>query len=154
MNALSIRTALALAVLVACAGCGTHATLTEQAPEQASFEDIRIDGALPMPPNLPAPANAPFGPSSARIEHAVPYTFSLGHCGLLSPVDVDGSFWNPVDGVTPAGQPLDLETDAEMINATAGVIVVIGDEARFRTETGSVIRFTRHEGDKEFPACA
>ena len=47
----------------------------------------------------------------------------------------------------------DLESDAEMINATSGVIVVIGDEARFLTGTGSVIRFARHEGDKEFPAC-
>ena len=41
-----------------------------------------------------------------------------------------------------------------MINATAGVIVVIGDEARFRTESGSVIRFARHDGEKEFPGCA
>ncbi len=26
--------------------------------------------------------------------------------------------------------------------------------ARFRTESGSVVRFARHRGEKEFPACA
>jgi hypothetical protein len=107
----------------------------------------------PMPPNGPVPSGPPFGPSSAAIEDGIPYSFNLGHCGLDSPVDVDGSFWDAIDGVTPAGRPLDLRTDNEMINATAGVIVVIDDEARFRTASGSVIRFARHEGDKEFPAC-
>ena len=151
---MSIRTALGLTVLLASAGCGTDVPPTDQPLESISFDDIRIEDALQMPPNLPVAADAPFSPSSASIEHAVPYTFSLGHCGLLSPVDVDGSFWDPIDGVTATGRPLDLQTDGEMINATAGVIVVIGDEARFRTATGSVIRFARHEGDKQFPACA
>ena len=40
-----------------------------------------------------------------------------------------------------------------MINATGGVIVVIGDEMRFRTDSGSVVRFERHAGEKEFPGC-
>ena len=94
-----------------------------------------------------------FDPSSARLQEAVVYRFSLGHCGLHSPVDVDGSFWDAIEGIGPNGRPIDLETDGEMINATSGVIVVIGDEARFRTDTGSVIRFARHEGEKEFPGC-
>ena len=94
-----------------------------------------------------------FGPVSARVEHGVAYRFSLGHCGLHSPVDVDGSFWDAVDGTTASGEVLDLENDGEMINTTSGVIVVIGDEMRFRTDSGSVVRFARHDGDKEFPAC-
>jgi hypothetical protein len=95
-----------------------------------------------------------FDPLSVALEDGIPYSFNLGHCGLHSPVDVDGSFWDPINGVMATGQPLDLQNDTEMINATAGVIVVIGDEARFRTETGSIVRFARHEGDKEFPGCA
>ena len=91
--------------------------------------------------------------SSAPIEHAAPYRFSLGHCGLASPVDLDGSFWDAIDGLTAAGRPLDLESDPEMINATGGVIAIIGDEARFQTESGSVVRFARHAGEKEFPGC-
>lgn len=92
-------------------------------------------------------------PSSVPIEHGVAYEFNLGHCGLRSPVDVDGSFWDAVDGMASDGGPLDLDADAEMINATPGVIAVRGDEARFRTESGSVVRFERHAGDQEFPGC-
>ena len=94
-----------------------------------------------------------FDPQSDAIEEAVAYRFSLDHCGLHSPIDVDGSFWDPVDGSTAAGAELDLANDGEMINATWGIIVVIGDEARFRTASGSVVRLERHEGDKEFPGC-
>ena len=91
--------------------------------------------------------------SPGRSRRRVAYRFSLGHCGLLSPIDVDGSFWDPLDGTTPTGAELDLESDGEMINATGGVIVVIGDEMRFRTDSGSVVRFERHPGEKEFPGC-
>ena len=77
-----------------------------------------------------------FDPVSAPLDHAVPYRYELGHCGLLSPVDVDGSFWNPVDGTTADGAELDLRADSEMINATGGLIVVIGDEAALQDRVG------------------
>ena len=92
-------------------------------------------------------------PGSERLTHGFTYAFSLGHCGLASPVDVDGAFWDALDGTDATGAPLDLEADPEMINATAGQIVVLGDELRFRTETGSTVRFARHAGEKEFPGC-
>jgi hypothetical protein len=94
-----------------------------------------------------------FDPISAPLDDAVVYRYGLGHCGLHSPVDVDGSFWDLVDGTTASGAALDLAGDAEMINATQGAIVVIRDEMRFRTATGSVVRFERHQGEKEFPGC-
>ena len=147
MIALSVRTMLGLTILLAGAACSADPEVTDP------FDDIESGHARPMPPNEEVLSLFPNGPFSAAIEDGIPYTFNLGHCGLGSPVDVDRSFWDPIDGVTPNGQPLDLETDNEMINATAGVIVVIDDEARFRTASGSVVRFARHAGDKEFPAC-
>ena len=54
------------------------------------------------------------------IRDGVAYTFSLGHCGLHSPVDVDGSYWDELDGVATNGARIDLDTDGEMINATIG----------------------------------
>lgn len=45
----------------------------------------------------------PLEPSSPAA--AVEGPFSLGHCGLLSPVDYDASFWDPIgqiDGDHPA----------------------------------------------------
>ena len=92
-------------------------------------------------------------PLAGPVEHGVAYRFTLGHCGLHSPIEVDGSYWDEVDGQDRTGAPLDLETDGEMINATAGVIVVIGDEMRFRTDGGSIVRFSRHADAKEFPPC-
>lgn len=94
-----------------------------------------------------------FEPSSVPIDHGAPYRFSLGHCGLASPVDVDGSFWDPIDGEGSGGAPLNLTADPEMINATSGIFAVIDDEARLRTDSGAVVRFERHAGTKEFAIC-
>jgi hypothetical protein len=142
---------LAVVLLVANVACASASD---------PFEQVGIGGARPMPPGRPFAEGRPgptggtiLDPSSSAVEHAVPYVFSLGHCGLHSPVDVDGSFWDPIDGLTPTGERLDMTTDGEMINATPGVFVVIEDAARFRTETGSVVRFARHDGGKEFPGC-
>lgn len=126
----------------------------------SGFEEVSTADPRDLPLSFEAHEGRPgpnggtmLDPISAPLDDGVAYLFNLGHCGLLSPVDLDGSFWSPLDGTTAAGAPLDLNADAEMINATAGVAVVIGDEARFRTAFGSVVRFARHEGEKEFPGC-
>lgn len=131
-------------------------------PREASseFDGVSTTNPRELPPSgefadgEPGPEGGiVFGPVSVPIDHAVAYRFSLGHCGLQSPVDIDGSFWDPLEGITSSGAELDLASDGEMINATSGVIVVIGDEMRFRTDSGSVVRFARRDGNKEFPAC-
>ena len=160
MKPLRFPVILALGTLVSIAACANDPAPTDQPIRSVTFEDVPVAEVRAMPPSGPVvdgrigPSGGTiFDPSSAALEQAVAYRFSLGHCGLQSPVDVDGSFWDAIGGVAPSGQPLDLGSDSEMINATSGVIVVIGDEARFRTDTGSVIHFARHEGDKEFPGC-
>ena len=138
--------------------CSANAVPTETA---AGFAGISTSNPRDLPLNFesreegrPGPnGGTVFDPISAPIDDEVAYRFDLGHCGLLSPVDLDGSFWDPLDGVTSSGAQLDLAGDPEMINAAAGAIVVIGDEMRFRTALGSVVRFERHEGEKEFPGC-
>ena len=149
---------LCLAVGVVLGACSANAVPTETA---AGFAGISTSNPRDLPLNFesreegrPGPnGGTVFDPISAPIDEEVAYLFDLGHCGLLSPVDLDGSFWDPLDGVTSSGAELDLAGDPEMINAAAGAIVVIGDEMRFRTALGSVVRFERHEGEKEFPGC-
>ncbi len=126
----------------------------------SAFESVSIENPNDLPVNFENHEGRPgpnggivFDPVSAPVDHASAYRYELGHCGLFSPVDVDGSFWDPVGGTTADGAELDLQADSEMINATGGLIVVIGDEARFRTASGSVVRFERHPGEKEFPGC-
>ena len=148
--------ALPLLLVVTLAACSAEAA----SPEPPSFDTITTDDARDLPPSGPFVDGRPgdsggtiLDPGSASIEPAIAYRFSLGHCGLFSPIDVDGSFWDPVEGRTASGAPLDLDGDPEMINATAGFFVIIGDEARFRTETGTVLELRRHPGEKEFPGC-
>ena len=149
--------ALLLAVHAIIAGCSVGG------PQPSSDLVITF---LPPAQARDLPADRPFAegrpgengetilrPVSVGVDDGASYRFSLGHCGLLSPVDVDGAFWDPVDAVDGAGRVIDLRTDDEMINQTAGVIIVIGDEALFRTEGGATVRFDRHAGEKAFPGC-
>jgi hypothetical protein len=151
---------LAFAAVVL-AACGSTTTATPTTPEPTGVVFGPFDAAEPMPEPRPM-ADGRLGPgggtilrpSSARLQHGRPYQFSLGHCGLHSPVDADGSFWDPMGGETNGGDPIDLSADVEMINATPGVLVVAGDRASFRTDSGTVVTFDRHDGDKEFSGCA
>lgn len=153
-----VHRAVLLAVLATVAGCSVGG------PEPSS--DLVITFLPPaqsrdLPPARPGAEGRPgengetiLRPVSVGIDDGASYRFSLGHCGLLSPVDVDGAFWDPVDAVDGAGNVVDLRTDDELINQTAGVIIVIGDEALFRTDGGTTVRFDRHAGEKAFPGCA
>jgi hypothetical protein len=72
--------------------------------------------------------------------------FSLGHCGLDSPIDVDGALWDAV-GVIDAGA-------SEAINAADGEFRRTGPTtAEFVTATGFRVALTRHEGAKSVPLC-
>jgi hypothetical protein len=124
------------------------------------FEGVSIEDARDLPASFASREGRPgpnggtvYDPISEPIDDGVAYRFDLGHCGLYSPVDLDGSFWDAIGGTASTGETLDLDTDGEMINATSGAIVVIGDEMRFRTASGSVVRFERHPGEKELPGC-
>jgi len=136
-------------------GCGAATPSASADPWDA------VDGQLrDLPPDIERAEGRPgpeggivIAPSSVQIDEGEPYRFSLGHCGLGSPVDVDGSFWEAVEGFDATGEPIDLESDVDTINATPGIIVVIGDEARFRTESGKVIRLERIFGEPEFMPC-
>jgi hypothetical protein len=72
--------------------------------------------------------------------------FSLGHCGLDSPIDVDGALWDPVGAI---------DADAtEAINAADGEFRRTGPTtAEFVTATGFRVALVRHEGRKSVPLC-
>jgi hypothetical protein len=85
-------------------------------------------------------------PQSGRAAGQVA-NVSLGHCGLYSPIDFDGSFWDPigsVDGDAP-----------EAINSASGTIRLLGpQEAEFRAPSGFTVRLRRHPGAQVFQGCA
>jgi hypothetical protein len=149
----SVALALAGLLLAACASASTPGpTVTVEWPLDGAGREMPPVGERPN--GVPGPGGGTIlRPVSAPIASGMAYRFTLGHCGLLSPIDVDGSFWDPVEGVSALGAPIELESDPEMINATGGTLAVFSDEMRFHTDGGSIVRFTRHDGAKEFPGC-
>lgn len=107
-----------------------------------------------IPPDIPTvslePESAP-----AAIEIGVPMPFTLGHCGLLSPIDLDGSFWQPVAGADADGGPIEGDDEiGELINATSGVLTLTtSDEAVFTTTAGSQIQLIRADGAVAYTLC-
>jgi hypothetical protein len=86
-------------------------------------------------------ATAPTSDPTDRSE--VPYR--LAHCGLLSGIDVDGSWWDPVGPIPdhPATS-----------NSADGVVSFTGpDSAVFQTPDGFSIALVRHPGSKHFHPC-
>lgn len=82
------------------------------------------------------------GPAAAPVGE-----MSLGHCGLHSPFDFDGSFWDPIG-------PVDGDA-AEAINSASGTIRLLGPvDAEFRAPSGFALRLRRHQGAKTFQGCA
>lgn len=116
-------------------------------------------------PALPAqvaviPADIPtvsITPESAAgmLVVGTPIEHSLQHCGLWSPVDVDGSLWQPIGGREASGAAITSdEAIGDLINATPGRFVLITpDSAEFHTLTGTVVAFARAPGALDYPLC-
>ena len=106
--------------------------------------DVAPDGSLIFGNHSTGLPEA-YEPQSARL--AVPVVeFSLAHCGLSSPIDVDGSFWDPVG-------PVDSNA-IEAINSSDGTFSLVGlNNAQFRSRTGFAVSLRRHVGAKNFFGC-
>jgi hypothetical protein len=108
-----------------------------------------------IPPDIPTVSVEPT--STRSLEIGQPLEFSLGHCGLWSPIDLDGSLWVADGGVTPTGAPIVEGDDAvigELINETPGVFVIVGEgAAHFTTQTGTILSLARAAGAVDYPLC-
>jgi hypothetical protein len=75
-----------------------------------------------------------------------PVAYTLGHCGIFSGVDVDGSWWDVVGPV-----PMD---SGEAVNGTPGILTVTDrDHASFTTPAGFAVQLERRDGPKLLPLC-
>ena len=86
-------------------------------------------------------------PSSAAGQLASgPVAFSLGHCGLWSGVDADGSWWDIVG-------PVDFD-HGDAINAAEGTLALTDpNHATFTSAGGLVVNLVRRVGPKLLPLC-
>ncbi len=84
--------------------------------------------------------------STAGQLGAQPIPYSLGHCGLGSGVDVDGSWWDPVGFV-------DVD-HSDAINAASGTFAPSDpNHATFTSVGGFRVNVVRRVGDKYLPMC-
>lgn len=85
---------------------------------------------------------ASISPTGAAI--GVDYSYDMPHCGILSPIDVDGSFWDSLENLA----------DPVAFDGSSGVFRLIDRQtATFTKATGEVLRLARHQGSKTFQFC-
>ena len=84
----------------------------------------------------------PVSPTGAIV--ATDYAYAMPHCGIHSPIDVDGSFWDAV-GVAP--------TSVDFDGVPGTFRLVSPKEATFTDASGRILHLVRHAGAKEFPFC-
>lgn len=117
--------------------------------------------SLPLPANIagiPAQgesqieleAHTPPGSVAVGVEQA----YTLPHCGLVSPIDIDGSLWDPTFGDNGAGGPLTQDQLGDVINGTPVALVLVDHETMLMvTSHGARIVLTRHDGPRAYFGC-
>lgn len=114
-------------------------------------------------PPLPADLLLPEGDFTVRPESVrglamnTIVEYDLGHCGLYSPVDLDGSLWEPVAGTDGDRRPIDTDEEVgQLINGTPGqAILVTAERLDWRSTQGTpvVVVFRRIPGERSYPGC-
>ena len=85
----------------------------------------------------------PISPRGAVV--GVGYGYVMPHCGILSPIDVDGSFWDSADATT----------GTELMDGEPGTFRLIDEDTAVftRPDDDNTLRLVRHEGAKAFGLC-
>ena len=147
------RPVLLLVVLLG-AGCGGE-------PPPTSQPTFDTSAFLPLPqtvsgiprPDVPSTILEP-ATVRGRLAPGVVHQVELGHCGLASPLDVDGSLWTPLGGHDGAGRPLTEEQRIELINAgRVGFVLVGPDTALLTTRLGAIVLLARSPGPRAYALC-
>jgi hypothetical protein len=119
------------------------------------------------PPVLPLPANLTGIPTDEEFTaNIAPHTpagelnvgesgnFQLGHCGLMSPIDIDGSLWDPIGYHLPNGGQLTDVQEGELINSTPTVVrLAAADTLELLTPSGMTVVLNRHDGPRDYFLC-
>ncbi len=142
--------ALLVAFLLGCAS--PPAPTATPVPNLATLPVPAGISGIPRPgtPSATLIAHTPAG----TIEIGVEQTLALGHCGLGSPIDFDGSLWDPTFADNGSGGPLTDDQIGELINQTAVVLVLVdGLTAQIVTPRGARILLKRHDRARPYGLC-
>jgi hypothetical protein len=84
----------------------------------------------------------PISPTGAEV--GVGYAYDMPHCGLGSPIDIDGTFWDAADALP---DPVSFDGLSGTFRLTTSTT------ATFTSVAGAVLHLVRHVGAKEFHHC-
>ena len=92
---------------------------------------------------------------SGSLDIGVPVEFRLDHCGLGSPVDIDGSLWDPKFGHDGHGEPINEGDEAVPIHNERRVTFTLleSDVAEMTFQEGLVVTLWRHDGSRRYHPC-
>jgi hypothetical protein len=92
------------------------------------------------------------GEGNWQVGQAQQYT--LGHCGLASPIDFDGNLWDPTGGHNGNGQEPSPEQVTELLGETTVSIMMISPlSAVLTAPLGTVVFLDRVPGAKAYLLC-
>ena len=148
-----MRLCVLLALAVVAAACGSDIPTPAAAPTSVPL--------LPLPGNLGViPGEDEFSTEIAphsrggELEVGVARNFALDHCGLASPIDIDGSLWDAIGGHNGAGGPLTEDQVGDLINGTSTVVTLIDPNTlELVSVHGAVVTLTRHDGPRGYFGC-
>jgi hypothetical protein len=147
MRARVIKALLAILIVATTAACSTptyptpapvvwEADVPTPGPEAIDSQPVlsRREGQLTL---------LPISPTGAVV--GTEYGYEMPHCGISSPIDVDGSFWDPVN----------VPADPVQFDGSRGTFRLdTPTTASFTDANEAVLRLVRHVGAKEFGGCA
>ena len=108
---------------------------------------------IPGSDEQPVAVIEPHSPTG-ELSVGVSSGFVLGHCGLVSPVDIDGNLWDPIGGQDGNGGPLTEDQIGELINATSTLVTLTDPNTMLMTTPrGAQITLTRHQGSRRYFLC-
>jgi hypothetical protein len=145
MTRRSVRSAALAAIALVAIACQT----THPTPPRVVWGDrvpTPAPSAVAAQPVVSRGSNTvtllPISPIGAQV--GIDYGYDMPHCGIGSPIDVDGSFWDSIDTLP----------DPVAFDGQPGTFRLIsGKDATFTATSGEVLRLVRHTGAKEFFYC-
>ena len=107
--------------------------------------NVAPDGTITVVPDTFSFVAVPPSSVAGQLANG-PVPYSLGHCGLSSGIDVDGSWWDPI-GFVDADHPA-------LVNAADGTFTPHdANHATFTADGGFEVTLARRVGEKHLPMC-
>ena len=133
-----IRAVLPLVAVLLLAGCSLLPTTPGPHPTAPAADDMT--GRQVVGRGADSVTFLPASPTGAVL--GTEYDYKIPMCGMMGPIDVDGSFW-------------DASGSGDGLNGEVGVFrLVTPSDAVFTAKDGRSVSLTRHDGPKQFPICS